>query len=188
MNKFHQETLGVMKERLGGTGKEKCENEGEKRELLKYFRGLYRNANKGIKGRGRGRKVASFPSSSSGAFKSSAFSAGLPPLSASTLPSSSLPCSTSKMNTNLSLGLGTGSGMGINGVGIGGMWMEMGTRVQMDMRMGTEIDFATAEALKHSNQDIFEWNTNSAEGQIRTPSYLSSLDEEELAFGIRKMY
>lgn len=63
MNKFHQETLRALTERLDRMGEEKCENEGEERELLRYFLGLYRNANKGIKGR----NVAPPPSSSSAA-------------------------------------------------------------------------------------------------------------------------
>jgi hypothetical protein len=59
MDKLHEETLRALTERLGKMGEEKCENEGEERELLQYFWVLYRNANKGIKGRGKGRNVAS---------------------------------------------------------------------------------------------------------------------------------
>lgn len=50
MNDFHIEALGALTARFA---------EGMEDELLEYFRGLYRNTNKGIRGRRRGRKVAS---------------------------------------------------------------------------------------------------------------------------------
>ena len=50
MNKFHKETL----ERLGDRFTS-CSKEDE--ELKAYFTGLFKNSNKGIKGRGKGRKV-----------------------------------------------------------------------------------------------------------------------------------
>jgi hypothetical protein len=50
MNKFHKETL----ERLGDQFASFSE---EDEELKAYFTGLFKNSNKGIKGRGKGRKV-----------------------------------------------------------------------------------------------------------------------------------
>ncbi|OBT83043.1 hypothetical protein VE02_09213 [Pseudogymnoascus sp. 03VT05] len=58
MNKFHKETLRKLTARFAAAEEEGGEKEGEEDELLEYFRSLYRNANKGIKGRGKGRKVA----------------------------------------------------------------------------------------------------------------------------------
>ncbi|OBT60412.1 hypothetical protein VE03_10204 [Pseudogymnoascus sp. 23342-1-I1] len=59
MNDFHAEALGALtaifaESEARGGGKEGMED-----ELLEYFRGLYRNTNKGIRGRRKGRKVAS---------------------------------------------------------------------------------------------------------------------------------
>ncbi|OAF59720.1 hypothetical protein VC83_03928 [Pseudogymnoascus destructans] len=59
MNKFHVETLGALTARFGESEARRGGKEGEEDELLEYFRSLYRNSNKGIKGRGKGRKVAS---------------------------------------------------------------------------------------------------------------------------------
>ncbi|KFY02481.1 hypothetical protein O988_02128 [Pseudogymnoascus sp. VKM F-3808] len=59
MNKFHVEAHRELMARLRESDARGGGKEGEEDELLEYFRFLYRNANKGIKGRGKGRKVAS---------------------------------------------------------------------------------------------------------------------------------
>ncbi|KFZ03976.1 hypothetical protein V501_09269, partial [Pseudogymnoascus sp. VKM F-4519 (FW-2642)] len=59
MNKFHVETLGALTARIAESEARGGGKEGEEDELLEYFRGLYRNANKGIRGRRKGRKIAS---------------------------------------------------------------------------------------------------------------------------------
>lgn len=54
-NKFHKQTLVNLSERFAGVdGKFVAP---EEKELMSYFQGLYKNSNKGIKGRGKGRKV-----------------------------------------------------------------------------------------------------------------------------------
>lgn len=64
-NKFHAETLRGLERKFatlisntGGAGAALSIMDDEERELWRYFEGLYRNCNKGIKGRGKGRKVA----------------------------------------------------------------------------------------------------------------------------------
>ena len=52
MNKFHKDTLARLSEQFSGT-----DDTEEDRELKDYFQDLYKNSNKGIKGRGKGRKV-----------------------------------------------------------------------------------------------------------------------------------
>lgn len=112
MNKFHVETLrGLM-----GKG------EREEGELLEYFRSLYRNANKGIKGRGKGRKVASttYNTGSTSTF---------PPLlsySTSSLSSlASLPLSPPSLTSiSYTSGIHAHFNIGIGGMGAG-MGMEM---------------------------------------------------------------
>ncbi len=52
MNKFHKDTLARLSREFAHT--EPCEGD---RELRAYFAELYKNSNKGIKGRGKGRKV-----------------------------------------------------------------------------------------------------------------------------------
>jgi hypothetical protein len=59
MNKYHVETLRALTAKFGESKTRGGGKEEEEDELLEYFRCLYRNANKGIKGRGKGRKVAS---------------------------------------------------------------------------------------------------------------------------------
>jgi hypothetical protein len=54
-NNFHAETLISN---TGGADAALSIMDDEQRELWRYFEGLYRNCNKGIKGRGKGRKVA----------------------------------------------------------------------------------------------------------------------------------
>jgi hypothetical protein len=94
MNKFHIETLTGLTARFWESEAKEGRKEGEEDELLEYFRSLYRNANKGIKGRGKGRKVASTThntgstatsppslSSSTSSLSSLAFVALSPPLS-----------------------------------------------------------------------------------------------------------
>ena len=70
MNKFHKETLARLCEKWAKEEQErqclKAEDESTKQhddhgedeqQLRDYFRELYKNSNKGIKGRGKGRKV-----------------------------------------------------------------------------------------------------------------------------------
>ena len=52
MNKFHKDTL--MRLSLHFANSEPATP--EERELQTYFQSLYKNSNKGIKGRGKGRK------------------------------------------------------------------------------------------------------------------------------------
>ena len=52
MNKFHKDTLARLSREFAHT--EPCKGD---RELRAYFAELYKNSNKGIKGRGKGRKV-----------------------------------------------------------------------------------------------------------------------------------
>lgn len=57
-NKFHLPTLNKMTQTLAELSGEALESlPAEERELLDYFRKLYKNSNKGIRGRGRGKKV-----------------------------------------------------------------------------------------------------------------------------------
>lgn len=65
-NKFHTNTLKGLERKFatlisntGGAEAALSIMDDEERELWRYFEGLYRNCNKGIKGRGKGRKVAS---------------------------------------------------------------------------------------------------------------------------------
>ena len=51
MNKFHKDTLARLSERFS------ADAIGDDDELKQYFTDLYKNSNKGIKGRGKGRKV-----------------------------------------------------------------------------------------------------------------------------------
>jgi hypothetical protein len=64
-NKFHADTLKGLERKFatlisntGGAEAALSIMDEEERELWRYFEGLYRNCNKGIKGRGKGRKVA----------------------------------------------------------------------------------------------------------------------------------
>jgi hypothetical protein len=52
MNKFHKETLAKLSEQFSHN-----DNDEEDLELKAYFQELYKHSNKGIKGRGKGRKV-----------------------------------------------------------------------------------------------------------------------------------
>lgn len=52
MNKFHKETLSKLSQQFAQN-----ENDPEETELRSYFQDLYKHSNKGIKGRGKGRKV-----------------------------------------------------------------------------------------------------------------------------------
>ncbi|KIX10487.1 uncharacterized protein Z518_01570 [Rhinocladiella mackenziei CBS 650.93] len=52
MNKFHKETLARLSEQFAHN-----EVDPEEAELRAYFQDLYKHSNKGIKGRGKGRKV-----------------------------------------------------------------------------------------------------------------------------------
>lgn len=59
MNDFHAEALGALTARFAESEARGGGKEGMEDQLLEYFRGLYRNTNKGIRGRRKGRKVAS---------------------------------------------------------------------------------------------------------------------------------
>jgi hypothetical protein len=50
MNKFHKDTLLRLSDQFATQTE-------EDRELKEYFTSLFKNSNKGIKGRGKGRKV-----------------------------------------------------------------------------------------------------------------------------------
>ncbi|EXJ79639.1 krueppel-like factor 1/2/4 [Capronia epimyces CBS 606.96] len=52
MNKFHKETLARLSQQFAQN-----EVDEEEAELRRYFQDLYKHSNKGIKGRGKGRKV-----------------------------------------------------------------------------------------------------------------------------------
>jgi len=54
-NKFHKQTLVNLSNRFATMTEEFVAP--EERELMVYFQELYKNSNKGIKGRGKGRKV-----------------------------------------------------------------------------------------------------------------------------------
>ena len=56
MNKFHKETLARLSEQFAHGAPQVGESD-EERQLREYFTDLYKNSNKGIKGRGKGRKV-----------------------------------------------------------------------------------------------------------------------------------
>ncbi|KAK5079704.1 DNA-binding transcription factor [Exophiala xenobiotica] len=59
MNKFHKDTLARLSMHFANQNYEdECETTKEEVELREYFRSLYKNCNKGIKGRGKGRRVA----------------------------------------------------------------------------------------------------------------------------------
>lgn len=65
-NKFHADTLRGLERKFatlisntGGAEAALSIMDEQERDLWRYFEGLYRNCNKGIKGRGKGRKVAS---------------------------------------------------------------------------------------------------------------------------------
>ncbi len=64
-NKFHAHTLKSLEQKFaalisnaGGAEQALSMMDEDERELWRYFEGMYRNCNKGIKGRGKGRKVA----------------------------------------------------------------------------------------------------------------------------------
>lgn len=58
-NKFHLPTLNRLTQTLAELSGEELANLSDKqKELLDYFRTLYKNSNKGIRGRGKGKRVA----------------------------------------------------------------------------------------------------------------------------------
>lgn len=60
MNKFHKDTLARLSTHFTNHGYGEQTDSSitdEERELREYFRSLYKNCNKGIKGRGKGRRV-----------------------------------------------------------------------------------------------------------------------------------
>ncbi|KAK5944976.1 DNA-binding transcription factor [Knufia obscura] len=59
MNKFHEDTLARLSTHFTNQSYEdEFDISKEEAELREYFRSLYKNCNKGIKGRGKGRRVA----------------------------------------------------------------------------------------------------------------------------------
>ena len=56
-NKFHTETLQVLAIRFASLREGDAMSEAD-RELWEYFSTLYKNSNKGIKGRGKDRRIA----------------------------------------------------------------------------------------------------------------------------------
>lgn len=58
-NKFHLPTLNRLTQTLAElSGEELASLSDSQKELLEYFRNLYKNSNKGIRGRGKGKRVA----------------------------------------------------------------------------------------------------------------------------------
>ncbi|KAL2428851.1 hypothetical protein ABEF95_000773 [Exophiala dermatitidis] len=57
MNKFHKETLARLSRQFAENERVVDIDPEEEAELKNYFRSLYKHCNKGIKGRGKGRKV-----------------------------------------------------------------------------------------------------------------------------------
>ncbi|KFX87684.1 hypothetical protein O988_09326 [Pseudogymnoascus sp. VKM F-3808] len=134
MNKFHVETLRGLTARFAES--ERGEGGGEEEdELLEYFRSLYRNANKGIKGRGKGRKVAATgtgpntnansPPSLSSSTSSLSSLASLP-LSP---PSSTTSSYTAGIPAHLNMGFGSGLVAGMGAGMMGGMDAGMGVEM-----------------------------------------------------------
>ncbi|CAD6572432.1 MAG: hypothetical protein ASARMPREDX12_005219 [Alectoria sarmentosa] len=64
-NKFHADTLRVLTIRFASIDKEDAVTESDK-ELWEYFSTLYKNSNKGIKGRGKDRRIRPPPSDNKG--------------------------------------------------------------------------------------------------------------------------
>lgn len=116
MNKIHIETLTGLKARFCESETKEGGKEGQEDELLKYFRSLYRNANKGIKGRGKGRKVASTHNTGSTATSPPSLSSSTSSLSSLASLPLSPPSSTSISYTE---GIPAHFNMGM------GAWMEM---------------------------------------------------------------
>jgi len=59
MNKFHKDTLArLCTSFTNQTYESNPDLSQEELELREYFKSLYKNCNKGIKGRGKGRRVA----------------------------------------------------------------------------------------------------------------------------------
>lgn len=56
-NKFHAETIRQLMQRFGSINEGDFVNNYE-REMWDYFGGLYKNCNKGIKGRGKDRRIS----------------------------------------------------------------------------------------------------------------------------------
>ncbi|KFX96437.1 hypothetical protein V490_03349 [Pseudogymnoascus sp. VKM F-3557] len=124
MNKFHVETLRGLTARFAES--EAREGGGEEEdELLEYFRSLYRNANKGIKGRGKGRKVAATGAgANTNANSPPSLSSSTSSLSSlASLPLSPPSSTTSSYTAGIPAHLGFGSGMmaGMPGGMMGGL-------------------------------------------------------------------
>jgi hypothetical protein len=61
-NKFHAATLRYLTQKFGTLNSSEWVS-AEDKELWEYFASLYKNSNKGIKGRGKDRRIAAVPSS-----------------------------------------------------------------------------------------------------------------------------
>ncbi|KAL2067881.1 hypothetical protein VTL71DRAFT_15979 [Oculimacula yallundae] len=119
-NKFHIDTIRNLTAKFASYKEGDVVHAGDK-ELWQYFANLYKNSNKGIKGRGKDRKVGS--ASNSAASSASAFGSGMRNLGVSPR----------------SFGM-AGSGRGnLNGVGLGGMGMGMTGGMSMGMGMGSHV-------------------------------------------------
>ena len=121
MNKFHVETLKGLTASWESEAKEGG-NEGGEDELLEYFRSLYRNANKGIKGRGKGRRVAPIHNTGSTATSPPSLSSSTSSLSSLTSlplsPLSSTSSYTDGIPAHLNIRMGAGMEMEMFGGGL----------------------------------------------------------------------
>ena len=64
-NKFHADTLRILTLRFASIEMEEEVSESD-RELWEYFSTLYKNSNKGIKGRGKDRRIKTLPGDGKG--------------------------------------------------------------------------------------------------------------------------
>ncbi|KAF2484575.1 hypothetical protein BDY17DRAFT_248363 [Neohortaea acidophila] len=64
-NKFHVETIRRLKARFENVADGGDAVDDWEKEMWEYFRGLYKNCNKGIKGRGKDRRISNAASASS---------------------------------------------------------------------------------------------------------------------------
>ncbi|KAH6622064.1 zinc finger protein-like protein OZF [Boeremia exigua] len=62
-NKFHAATLRYLTQKFANINAGDCVTQQDK-ELWEYFASLYKNSNKGIKGRGKDRRISTLPTSS----------------------------------------------------------------------------------------------------------------------------
>lgn len=123
MNKFHVKTLGALIARLVESEARGGGKEGEENELLEYFYSLYRNPNKGIRGRRKGRKVASTT------YNTNSTATSLPLLSSLTYSLSLL--------ASLPLSLASSTLISYTSSVLAHFNMGMGARIEMEMFEGS---------------------------------------------------